>query len=149
MRTTAAVAVAAALALAPSDAHADFGIGVFLGEPTGLDVKIGLQARSALDIVLGATSFRDGRASYGHLTYLYTIVAANGQSVIVPLRIGIGGAMFGNSDNIEAAVRAPFELGLRFRRTPIEIYGEIAAAIVLTQDAHFDVQGGIGLRFYF
>jgi hypothetical protein len=146
-----ATAVLGAVALAaPSSARAEgLGIGVFFGEPTGLDLKIDLQARSSLDIVLGATTFRDGRTNYGHLSYLYTLVAARGQSVVVPIRLGIGGAIFGNSDNIEGLVRVPFELGLRFRRTPIEIYGEITPVIVLTNDADFDVMGGIGIRFYF
>ena len=42
-------------------ARADIGLGLFLGEPTGLDLKIGLGNRSGLDILFGFTTFRDGR----------------------------------------------------------------------------------------
>jgi hypothetical protein len=138
----------------PSAARADFGIGFFLGEPTGLDVKIGLTPKSGLDIVVGALSYRENRGrdtDYAHLTYLLTPFVGRGRSFLVPLRLGIGGAAIAVvDDDPHFAVRAPFELGLRFRRTPLEIYGEIA--IKYTFDVpgdNTDVDGGIGLRFYF
>src|SRR3954462_3301311 len=82
-----------------STARADVGIGAFVGEPTGLDVKLGLAQRSSLDIVLGWYSswYHDNRdftrGAYGHVTYLLTPVVGQGRSVVVPLRIGIGGAI--------------------------------------------------------
>jgi hypothetical protein len=137
----------------PTPARADFGLGLFVGEPVGVDLKIGIGNRSALDIVLGYTSFREGRSGYGHLTYLVTPLIGQGNSVLVPLRLGIGAALFGTSDNIDVAIRAPFEVGLRLRRTPLEFYGEIALALVLfpgdNDDLRLDVQGGLGFRLYF
>jgi len=128
------------------------GIGLFLGEPSGLDIKVGLGRRSSLDIVIGATTFRDNRTDYFHLTYLLTPFVANGRSVIVPFRIGIGGAALGVvDDNAHFAVRVPLEIGFRFRRTPLEIYGEIAIKGTFIEEdfIHFDVDGGVGIRFYF
>src|SRR5438309_10848526 len=116
-------------------ARADFGIGLFLGRPTGFDAKIGLDRRSGLDLLLGwDTLYEDRHADYGHLTYLLTPVIGRGQAVIVPLRIGIGLAIFDGywycnhrfGDCLNIAVRAPVELGLRFRTVPLEIYGELA-----------------------
>jgi hypothetical protein len=134
----------------PAPAHADFGLGLFLGEPTGLDLKIGIGNRSALDIVLGYTTFDSGRGGYGHLTYLVTPVVGQGRSVLVPLRLGVGAALFGSSDNLDVAIRAPLEVALRLRRTPLEFYGEIALALVLFDgDVELDIQGGLGFRLYF
>ena len=132
-------------------ARADpIGIGVFIGEPTGLDIKIGFQRRSALDIVIGETSLRDGRVSYAHFTYLYTLAVARGDSVLVPLRLGIGGWAAGLTEDGEAlGARVPFEIGLRFRRSPLEIYGEITFVLQLVHDVNDDIDGGIGLRVYF
>src|SRR5258706_196267 len=93
----------------PAPARADFGLGLFLGEPTGLDLKFGLGNRSGLDIVLGFTSFRDGRADYGHVTYLVTPLVGQGEAVTVPLRLGIGAAIYGFTDDVHVAVRAPLE----------------------------------------
>jgi hypothetical protein len=128
------------------------GIGLFLGEPSGLDIKVGLSAKSSIDIVIGQTSFREGRTDYLHLTWLLTPFVARGRSVLVPFRIGIGAAAIGVvDDNAHAAVRVPLEIGFRFRRTPIEIYGEVAVKGVFVEEdfIRFDVDGGIGIRFYF
>jgi hypothetical protein len=133
------------------------GLGIFVGEPLGLDIKIDLQRRSALDVVIGATTIDDGRQSYAHLTYLYTLAVLRGDSVRVPLRLGLGGAIYGvTEDNAGIAARAPFELGLRFRRSALEIYLEIAFVLQLVRqgngdndDLTTDLDGGIGLRLYF
>lgn len=146
------VMVALLVVLAPRGARAELGIGLFVGEPTGLDLKIGMSRTSALDIVLGATSFRGGSDSYAHATYLLTPFAARGSSVVVPFRIGIGAAIYGAIENSTGlGVRAPFELGFRFRRTPVELYFEVAAAMNLVGRGgpRFHVDGGVGVRFHF
>jgi len=152
MRTLALLIV---LAIA-TPARADVGLGLFIGEPTGLDLKLGLSPRSGLDLLFGWDTIRDGRDHYAHLTYLVTPVVGHGDSVVVPVRIGIGGAIYddGRFDNgINVAVRAPLEIGLRFRRTPLEIYGEIALKITFIDENNnnddFDLDGGVGIRFYF
>lgn len=144
------------LVAAPAVARAEIGLGVFVGEPLGLDLKIDLQRRQALDIVLGVTSFRDGARdySYGHLTYLVTPFVGRGTSVLVPLRFGVGGAMFGVLEgDVNIAVRAPFEVALLFRRAPMEIYGEVALVLNLVRENEnadiVDADGGVGLRIYF
>src|SRR5687767_7349710 len=116
------------VAIAGSPARAEsIGLGLFLGEPTGLDLKIGLTARSSFDVVIGQSSYTDARTDYIHFTYLLTPCVARGRSVLVPFRIGIGAAAIGVvDDNAHAAVRFPLEIGFRFRRVPFEIYGEIA-----------------------
>jgi hypothetical protein len=142
------VILAAVAVGAPGQARADVGLGLFLGEPTGLDLKLDLQRRSALDIVLGFSTFRDGRADYGHLTYLLTPVIGHGRSVSVPLRLGIGVAVFDTNDT-NVAVRAPLEIGLMFHSVPLELYGEIALFVPFVRNVDAELQGGIGLRFYF
>lgn len=146
------VLVALLVVLGPRAARAEIGIGLFVGEPVGLDLKIDLSRQTALDIVLGATSFRDGSASYGHLTYLFTPFVGRGSSILVPFRLGIGAAVYGAvEDDAHLAVRAPLQLGFRFRRTPVEIYLEIAAVMQLlgSGGSDFGIDGGLGVRFYF
>lgn len=137
------------LAARATSARADVGLGLFLGDPTGLDLKIGLGNRSGLDIVLGFDTFRDSRGGYGHVTYLVTPLVGHGSSVLVPLRLGIGAALHGSRNDINFAVRAPFEIGLRLRSSPLEFYGEIALEITLVDPAYADLQGGVGFRVFF
>lgn len=138
-------------------AHADrgFGVGVFVGEPMGLDLKIGLSGPSNLDIVLGWTTYKDGRDAYGHLTYLATLGVARGRAVTVPFRLGVGGAIYddGGLNDLNIAVRAPLQIGLMFSGAPLELYGEIALKLTLidanNNNDDFDLDGGMGLRVYF
>ena len=133
-------------------ARADVGLGVFLGEPTGIDLKVGLGNRSGLDLVLGFTRLSSNADGYGHVTYLVTPFIGQGDAVTVPLRVGIGGAVFGTRNDLEVAIRAPLEIGVRLRRSPLEFYGEIALAFVFVDpasDLELDVQGGGGFRVYF
>jgi hypothetical protein len=154
------IIAALVFAAAPRTASAEVGVGGFFGEPTGIGVKLDLAQRSALDILLGWYShYRDYGfdGAYGHLTYLVTPLVTQGRSVIVPLRIGIGAAIFddyGRFDgDLHLAARFPFQIGLRFRRSPVEIYGEIALKLTVIDPGpnhpSVDLDGGIGIRFYF
>ena len=137
---------------ARAPARADIGLGLFLGEPTGFDLKVGLGHRSGLDLLFGFTTFRDTRDGYGHVTYLVTPLIAQGNDVLVPLRAGIGAALFGPSGNLGFAIRAPLQIGIRLRRSPLEFYGEIALALEVVgadNDPNLDLQGGLGFRVYF
>jgi hypothetical protein len=136
----------------PAPTRADVGLGIFIGDPTGADLKVGLGNRSALDLLLGFTTIREGRSGYGHVTYLVTPLIAQGSSVLVPIRLGIGAALFGFEDDLRFAIRAPFEVGLRLRSAPLEFYGELALAFVLftpNDNLRLDIQGGVGFRVYF
>jgi hypothetical protein len=154
-------AIFAALVLVhatPRAAHADASLGGFIGDPTGIDLKLGVERRGALDILVGSSDYHDfGGALYGHLTYLVTPFIGRGESVLVPLRVGIGGAFFDHAtagdDRFDIGVRFPLEVAIRFRTAPLEIYGEIALLVTfLRPDDNIDLtslQGGIGVRFYF
>ena len=141
--------------LAAPAASADVGLGLFLGEPTGIDLKLGLGNRSGLDILAGWHEiYRDNYGGdYAHVTYLLTPAVGHGRSVIVPFRIGIGVALLDSGvrfgDNLHVGVRAPLEIGFRFRSVPLEIYGELSALLVLENNPFLDVDGGVGFRIYF
>jgi hypothetical protein len=145
-----------------SPARADVGVGFFLGEPTGLDLKFGIGRRSAIDILGGYYSHWNDNGhiddgAYVHVTYLVTPLIGRGRKVLVPLRLGIGGAVFDDAgrfdDHLHVAVRVPLEVAFVFRSVPLELYGEVAikATFVDPDDTHrwIDLDGGIGLRFYF
>lgn len=150
--------LAVAVLAAPQVVRADIGVGVFIGEPTGLDLKIGLERRTALDIVIGWDRLNDNRADYAHATFLANLATLGNRrsNLRVPIRLGVGAAVYDAgdlADEINVAVRAPLELALYFRKSSLEVYGEIALRLTLVDDNdnNDDVQGdgGIGLRVYF
>jgi hypothetical protein len=152
--------IAAGLVAAPSAAHAGVGIGLFIGEPTGFTIKADLQRKTALEILLGVEHLGEGRGRgpYGHLTFLVAPFVARGDSVVIPFRLGIGGAIYDDDggdfgDDVAVAVRAPFEIAFQFRSSPIEIYLEIALKLEIIDpndnDDFLDLDGGLGFRIYF
>jgi hypothetical protein len=154
------VVIATLLFASAQPARAEVGLGLFVGEPTGLDIKVDLARRSAIDILVGYYSHwdhYDTDGAYAHVTYLVTPLVGRGRSVLVPLRVGIGFAVFDQAgrfdDDLNLAVRVPFELGLRFRSVPLEIYFEVAIKLTFFDEFHnhrdVDLDGGLGLRFYF
>lgn len=150
MRKAVLAALAAAMVAAPAAARADgVAVGVFVGEPLGLDLLAGLRGGGALDVVVGVASVRGGGrdTSYGHLTYLHTLAKPRGRSISLPLRLGVGGALSGVVEG-EVAARVPLQLGLQFRGTPLELYGELSFVLQLIDSVDTDVDGGLGVRLF-
>jgi len=156
------VIAAALVAAQASQARAEVALGAFIGEPTGLDLKLGLARRSSLDILFGFYSHwndRDGidDGTYAHVTYLVTPFVGSGSSVNVPLRLGIGGAVLGDRGRYEGALtvaaRFPFEVAIVFQNSPVELYGEVALKMTIIDQGpdhpFLDLDGGAGIRFYF
>jgi hypothetical protein len=149
-----------ALVGAPGTARAELGLGAFLGRPTGFDLKVDFSDKVAFDMVAGV--LHPGRNGwddpYIHGTILFQLANIRGTSVFVPFRLGVGAAIYddydGRRDNdfdeldFNLAARMPFEVGVRFRKVPIEVYGEVAARLELIDDTHLRIDGGVGVRFY-
>jgi hypothetical protein len=161
------VAVAAALLAvwvsAPQPARAAkgigaprFGLGFILGEPTGITGKLFLQENHALDFIL-AYDITDEAFAVA-VDYHFVFDLARFSSGRMPLYVGIGGklAVFGDkgrrhnrNEDVAFGLRVPVGLSFFFDRVPIEIFLEIAPGIRVFPDTSADVDGGIGVRFYF
>jgi hypothetical protein len=152
-----AAALAATVIATPTAAHAGVGLGVFVGEPLGVTLKVDLKKRTALEVLVGVDDWDEDRGNdeYAHVTFLAALAVAKGESVLIPFRLGIGGAVYDDrgDDDINFAVRAPFQIAFQFRSNPIEIYLEIALRFEVIDDEgdddHLQLDGGIGFRFYF
>jgi hypothetical protein len=151
--------VALLLGVSPP-ARAEVGIGAFFGEPFGIDLKLDIARRQAFDMVFGWTSvdheFNNSYDHYFHFTYLVTPFWGYGRSINVPLRLGIGLALYDHgpfAHEVNVAARFPLELGIRFHSVPLELYGEFALKITFVDqnnnDPTTDLEGGVGIRFYF
>ncbi|HUX13665.1 MAG TPA: hypothetical protein VMW87_11600 [Spirochaetia bacterium] len=125
-----------------------FGIGIILGEPTGISAKLWLDRTSAIDAAAAWTFYPNG-AFYVHADYLYHMYdlfpVTRG---VLPLYIGVGGSV-----TIEPVprigVRVPIGIDYFFEKAPIDIFLEVAPGISLYPATQFDASGGIGVRFNF
>lgn len=170
---------AAALVGSPRTASAteigyrrNFGIGLMLGEPTGITGKYWISSKTALDFGLGFGygNYYDRRCDRFGCYGGYEGVSLNADylwhpSVLVrgPVEllwhIGVGGRIWfwnyrdRNYDTrgglLDAAIRMPIGLDLMFANPNfLEIYGEVTPSLYLF-GPYLGFEGGLGIRFYF
>jgi hypothetical protein len=143
------IALVTVMILAGSAAsQGGFGLGIILGEPTGVSGKAWLTDRTAIDMA-AAWSFSDEAALHLHADYLFhnfdLITVDTGQ---LPIHFGIG-ARVKFEDESKLGVRIPVGLTYIFSGTPIDIFFEIVPILDLVPDTEFEANAAIGARFYF
>lgn len=126
----------------------DFGIGVILGEPTGISAKFYNGGNSALDFG-AAWSFGTNASMHLHADYLFhrfdLITVDVGR---LPLYYGIGGRLR-FADESTVGLRIPIGLSYYFENDPLEIFFEVVPILDLAPATNFSGNGGVGLRYYF
>ena len=128
------------------------GIGLMLGEPTGINLKSWISESSAFDVGL-AWSFTHEGSLHIHADYLYhnyNLISSN-----IPFYVGIGGRikLHNSEDKSESdariGVRVPIGLDFFVRDVPIDIFVEIAPIVDLSPSTEATVNGGVGFRYFF
>jgi len=125
------------------------GVGISLGNPTGLNGKYWLDSTHAIDGGL-AWSLGKGSDFSIHSDYLLHKQAAFYFNDIHPLDFyyGIGGRME-FADEIELGVRVPFGLAHRFEAESADVFGEVAPIVDLVGRNGLELHLMIGGRYYF
>lgn len=139
---------AALVAALPSISHA-FGVGLVVGEPTGLSFKKWLAGGNAVDGAL-AWSFEGQGAFTVHMDYLYHMVAAG--DLRIPgwkFYIGIGGSLKIEEDDSRLGVRVPLGANYLFKASPFDFFVEIAPILDLAPATEIRMNFGVGIRYFF
>jgi hypothetical protein len=138
----------------------DFGLGIMIGEPTGLSGKLWLSPKSAVDAGL-AWSFQGDGSFHLHLDYLlhdFKLIPVDKGKL--PLYYGIGGRFLihdhnkwwdehHNDNDVHIGLRIPVGLEYIFTGDKVGIFLEIAPVLDLAPDTDLDFNGGIGVRYFF
>lgn len=125
-----------------------FGMGLILGEPTGLSAKLWTGSNNAFDFA-AAWSFKgDGnlllQADYvWHFFNLMPVPSGK-----LPLYIGIGGRVI-LADDPRFGIRIPIGIDYLFADAPIDVFLELVPILDLSPETDFGVGGGIGIRYWF
>jgi hypothetical protein len=127
----------------------DFGAGVVLGSPTGFTMKYWMDQISAFD---GSLAYKFGHEDRFAITadYLWHIplpVAASFPGKL-PFYVG-GGLRVLTGNDSEAGIRIPLGLSLLLGNAPIEFFAEVVPVVRFAPDTDADLDGGVGLRYYF
>jgi hypothetical protein len=130
-----------------------FGIGVMLGEPTGVSFKQWVTKENAFGGAV-AWSFERKSALHVHLDYLYHRRGMRpGRREMDAGRVlfyfGVGGRVKAEEDDSRIGVRIPLGIDYVFAGSPFDIFFEIAPLLDLAPSTEFRVNGGFGIRYYF
>jgi hypothetical protein len=138
-----------------------FGMGIILGEPTGICAKYWLDRTNAID---GAIGFDDFSIHADYLWHFWDIFpkpsAGQFGAYVGP------GLIFkdedhhhdhdnhrdrddDDDDDNEAGVRLTLGMLYETPRHPFEIFAELVPVLVLSPDADLELDGAIGVRFFF
>ncbi len=133
-----------------------FGLGIIVGEPTGLSAKAWIGEGAALDFA--AAWSLEGRDFFQlHADYLHHADVIEVKKGFLPFYYGIGARMViledqfrrKDEDDILFGLRIPLGITYLFAGAPLDIFAELAPVIELFPSTDFDVDGGVGIRYYF
>lgn len=155
-----------ALALMASEASGGgtdgFGVGVIVGDPTGLSLKTATGESSAFDAA-AAWSLGEGEDLHLHVDYLrhhFGVVELDPGDGSLPLYYGIGGRLVlrdeggdGPPDEDDAGdpglgARVPLGAAYLFEEAPVELFGEVVPVLELAPDTDLDMDAALGARVY-
>ncbi len=125
-----------------------FGLGIIVGEPTGVSLKTWTGSRTGLDFAV-AWSFGRNDALHIHVDYLFhNFSLFDVEKGDLVLYYGVGGRVKAE-EKARVGVRIPIGISYFFKKDPIEIFFELGPILDLAPSTEFTVTGGIGIRYFF
>ena len=132
----------------------DSGLGVVIGDPTGVSLRVGLEERHSLE-----TAFAFSSGTYEGLHFHGTYLWDNARRIqlqknALEMYYGLGLRVISiNKGRYDGEValgpRTPIGLLYKINNPNIEIFGEISATLDLSPRTDVDLDAGIGFRVRF
>lgn len=118
-------------------------LGLIVGEPTGLSAKFWTDGNTAFDLGL-AWSFSGQGSMHIHSSYLVHNTMDNPE---IALYYGLGGRLL-MQDDVKIGARIPLGLQYIIPESRLGLFFELAPLINLLPNTDFDINGGLGLRYF-
>lgn len=141
-----------------------FGLGVVVGEPTGISAKYWTSNSEALSFGVGWYArhaawirrfdgyyyYYTGTRFHIHADYLWHDFDAIRSAERFPLYYGVGARLeTGGMESPAAGVRGVFGIAWMPRSTPLDVFVEIAPTILLAPSPGVGIGAGLGVRYFF
>ena len=123
-----------------------FGLGIILGEPTGISAKVKVSSTTAFDGAI-AWSFVNEGALHIHADLL--LHTSDLISKVLPIYYGIGGRIKFRKDETRLGIRIPIGIVYDIPFIRIDLFGEIVPLLNLNPSTNFTMNAAVGGRFYF
>jgi len=133
------------------------GLGLIVGEPTGISLKSWQGASTALDFGL-AWSFSGNDFIQLHGDYLsHNFSSLKVEKGRLPFYYGIGGRLKfidvgskkGGDSRTRLGVRLPLGLNYLFEKTSLDVFVEVVPVLDLVPETKIDLNAAIGIRYFF
>lgn len=141
------VAIATIISLNVASQDSGLGLGVLIGEPTGLSAKLWTSEKTAIDAGV-AWSFVNSGFLHIHADMLIHSFLIDVDKGKLPLYFGIGGKLV-LANNLGLGVRIPLGMAYLFDSAPVDIFLELVPVLDLIPATDFSFEGGIGVRYFF
>jgi hypothetical protein len=150
------VVLLAAGVRAAQAANGPFGLGVIIGEPTGLSANYYLdkERKYSVDAAVAWTLSGDNEfnVSSDYLYHYYGMLEKplHITSGKLPLYFGVGARLklMENADD-KFGMRIPVGVAYQFAEAPLEAFAEVVPIVDLAPDTKLAWNGGVGIRFHF
>jgi hypothetical protein len=127
-----------------------YGVGVMLGEPTGISGKYWLDNTTAIDLGIATGIFGENTGFSIHTDYLYQIDNLLESKYKIPFYYGFGLRIrFPQNSQMQLGVRGTAGLLMYLKNLPIDVFFEIAPSFRLLPTTGLDFDIAIGSRYYF
>ncbi len=124
------------------------GVGIILGEPTGISIKSWQSGKTAIDAAI-AWSLGNESSFHFHADYLvHNFNAFQVEKNKIPLYYGIGGRIKFEDDS-KLGIRFPLGTTFFFTDIPLDFFMEIVPILNLAPATEFDLNAALGMHFYF
>ncbi len=124
------------------------GIGIILGNPTGLSLKFADNGSSHFNAALGWSLRKDSNL-YFHTDYIFkrfNSIRFTPSFSMTPT-MGIGGRIITKNDEI--GLRIPFGLLYNFRNNPFDFFIELVPTLDIIPATDFDIGFALSFRYLF
>jgi hypothetical protein len=125
-----------------------FGLGVLLGEPTGINFKAWTGYRTAI-VGTAAWSFGYNNHFQGNIDYIFhdfDLIRLDEE--YLPVYYGIGFRVITTTD-VRMGFRIPLGINYMFKKAPLDIFVELAPVFDIAPKTELLLNGGIGIRYFF
>lgn len=138
-------------------AEEGLGVGIIIGDPTGVTVKKWIGADRAIDGAAAWTLSGSGSLQLhgDYLLHDFTLLKPGPINGKLPVYFGLGGRVVlsddshGHHNDTVLGVRVPFGISYLMTRAPVEAFLEIVPILDVVPNTELNLNAAIGARFYF
>lgn len=127
-----------------------FGLGIMVGQPTGISGKNWVSSSNAFDFGFGYAFVPKNSRINVHVTYLWYNFNVINSTERFPLYFGIGGRIKSHEiADSKIGVRGVIGIVWLPRSAPFDVFLEAAPILNLTPSTSFEMDAAIGARYFF